>query len=48
MLQWDAFNAFNIVRFAAPSINTASAAFGKITSQANTPRLMQISTRIEF
>ena len=48
LLQWDAFNAFNNVRFAGPNINTTSSAFGKITSQANTPRLMQISTRVEF
>ncbi|PYT19048.1 MAG: hypothetical protein DMG59_01810 [Acidobacteria bacterium] len=48
LLQWDAFNAFNQVRFAAPSINTTSAGFGKITSQTNTPRLMQIVTRLEF
>ena len=48
LFQWDAFNAFNNVRFSAPSVNTTSAAFGKITSQANSPRLMQVSTRIEF
>ena len=47
-VQWDAFNAFNNVRFGGPNINTTSAAFGKITSQANSPRLMQISTRVEF
>jgi hypothetical protein len=48
MVQWDAFNAFNNVRFAAPNINTTSTAFGKITSQANSPRLMQLSARVEF
>jgi hypothetical protein len=48
LLQWDAFNAFNNVRFAAPNINSTSSAFGKITTLANTPRLMQISTRLEF
>ena len=48
LLQWDALNVFNNVRFAAPAINTTSANFGKITSQANLPRLMQISARFEF
>ncbi len=46
--QWDAFNAFNNVRFSAPAINASSSNFGKITSQANMPRLMQVSTRLEF
>ena len=48
-LQWDAFNAFNYVRFAAPSVNLASTTgFGKITGQANSPRIMQLSARFEF
>jgi len=48
LLQWDAFNLFNNVRFSAPSSNLASAGFGRITSQANSPRLMQISARMWF
>lgn len=48
MLQVDAFNAFNIVMFSAPALNITSANFGKITSQANGPRSLQLSARITF
>ena len=46
--QADVLNAFNITMFAAPSLNITSTAFGKITSQANSPRAVQLSGRIVF
>lgn len=47
-LQGDAFNAFNNVRFGGININITSAAFGRVTSQANSPRVFQLSARIRF
>jgi hypothetical protein len=42
------FNVFNRVAFAAPDGNFSNASFGKISSQANTPRQGQLSLRLEF
>jgi hypothetical protein len=48
-VQADAFNLPNIVNFSAPTVGTFSAsAFGTITSQANSPRKLQFSARLEF
>jgi hypothetical protein len=47
-LRLDAFNALNRVQFAAPNTTPTSSAFGTITSQANTPRVVQIGGRIAF
>ena len=47
-LQGDAFNAFNNVRFGGINANITSAAFGRVTNQANTPRVFQISARFRF
>ena len=47
-LQADAFNAFNNVRFGGINANITSAAFGRVTNQANTPRVFQISARFRF
>jgi hypothetical protein len=47
-LQGDAFNAFNNVRFGGININITNAAFGRVTNQANTPRVFQIAARIRF
>lgn len=42
-------NVFNSVQYGNPSLNLASpASFGVITSQANTPRQMQLGFRLEF
>jgi len=46
--QVDAFNLFNITMFSAPALNITSSNFGKITSQANMPRALQLSARITF
>lgn len=45
----DAFNVFNNVSFAAPgtSINSPNS-FGVITSQENSPRVLQVALRYEF
>ena len=37
----EAFNIFNRVQFGSPATNFNSAAFGIISSQANTPRQLQ-------
>jgi hypothetical protein len=47
-VQADAFNAFNLVTFAAPSTNITSSNFGKISSQSNSPRVLQLGARISF
>jgi hypothetical protein len=47
-LQGDAFNLFNNVRFGGISTSITSSSFGKVTSQANSPRTMQLVARIEF
>lgn len=47
-LQGDAFNAFNNVRFGGINLNITNAAFGRVTSQMNTPRVVQFSARIRF
>lgn len=47
-LQADALNVFNWVRFGNPVIDTTSASFGKITSVANSPRVVQIVGRFNF
>jgi carboxypeptidase family protein/TonB-dependent receptor-like protein len=44
----DAFNVFNNVRFGGINTNITSTAFGKVTTQANTPRVVQLKLRVEF
>ena len=46
--QADSINPFNNVEFANPAVSISSSTFGKITSQANTPRDLQFSARITF
>jgi hypothetical protein len=42
-------NVFNSLQYGNPALNLASpASFGVITSQANTPRQVQLGFRIEF
>ncbi len=48
-LQGDAFNVFNNVIFSGPaSLNINSANFGRVTSQANDPRVLQLSLKLQF
>jgi Carboxypeptidase regulatory-like domain/TonB dependent receptor len=47
-LRGEFFNAFNRVVFGAPVANISAANFGRVTSQANSPRQGQVSARIEF
>jgi hypothetical protein len=47
-LRLEAFNAFNHAQFGAPSLSATSSGFGNITSQANNPRVMQLSAHIRF
>ena len=47
----EAFNLFNRVRFGNPDLTATTAAtqtFGRVTTQVNTPRLLQIALRIAF
>jgi hypothetical protein len=51
IFQADAINVFNFVNFAditGTSLNVTSAAFGKITRQVNSPRVLQLAARISF
>lgn len=47
-LRGEFFNVFNRVVFGAPQANVSNANFGRITSQANTPRQGQVALRFEF
>ena len=44
----DVFNVFNTVVFGGINTNITSAAFGRVSSQANTPRVAQLKARLEF
>jgi len=44
----DAFNVFNNVIFGGINTNITSAAFGRVSSQANTPRVLQLKARLDF
>lgn len=44
----EAINAFNTPVFRAPNTSFGSASFGKITSQANFARVIQLSARLMF
>jgi hypothetical protein len=44
----EAFNALNHPQFAAPNLTVGSAAFGKVTSQANSPRHVQLGLKLYF
>ena len=44
----DIFNLFNTVVFGGIQTNITSANFGRVSSQANTPRVAQLKFRVEF
>lgn len=44
----DGFNVFNFVRFGGINTNITNAAFGKVTTQTNLPRVFQFKLRIEM
>lgn len=46
--RFELFNAFNHVRFSAPNADVNSANFGRITSQANTSRQIQLAAKFVF
>jgi hypothetical protein len=51
MIRVEAFNLFNRVQFGPPNTQASTAAtsiFGQVTTQANQPRLMQLSLRLTF
>jgi len=45
-LRFESFNAFNHTEFSAPSLVATSSAFGRITSQNNLSRTVQIAARL--
>ncbi|MPZ17362.1 MAG: hypothetical protein GEV06_05555 [Luteitalea sp.] len=45
-LRADVFNLFNRTQFAAPNGSVTSAAFGTVTSQANSPREIQVGVKL--
>jgi hypothetical protein len=49
-LEFDAqfFNIFNRTQFAQPESWSFQPTFGQVSSQANTPRLMQFAMRVAF
>ena len=44
----EAFNLLNNVQFGDPNLSSASALFGVITTQVNSPRLLQFSLRLNY
>jgi hypothetical protein len=44
----EAFNLFNRTQFGAPDSGLGDGAFGKVTSQRNLPRVLQIAARFSF
>jgi|SRR5690242_2308705 len=46
--RWEAFNLFNTPYFGLPTNNVNSGSFGKITSLAGDPRVMQFALRFAF
>ena len=42
------YNAFNTVFYNDPSLDPRSPSFGKVTSQNNLPRNVQIGTKLTF
>jgi hypothetical protein len=44
----EVFNLFNTVVFGGINTNITNASFGRVSSQANTPRVMQLKARVEF
>ena len=47
--RWEIYNIFNMVRFGDPTVDRIGLTnWGKFTSQANSPRQMQIALRYEF
>jgi hypothetical protein len=47
-LRGEAFNVLNRVRWGNPQSNISNANFGKVTTQGNTPRRMQLAFRLIF
>jgi hypothetical protein len=45
-IRGEVFNLFNTPQFGAPNTSAGSANFGKITSQANLPRLIQVAAKL--
>jgi hypothetical protein len=48
MVRGEFFNALNRVVFGMPVSNVSAANFGRVTSQANTPRQGQLALRVDF
>lgn len=44
----DTFNTLNAVQFGNPDVNPSDPAYGTISSQANSPRSMQLAVRLMF
>jgi hypothetical protein len=45
-LRIETFNAFNDVQFSAPNTDVGESTFGEITSQANSPRQVQVAAKL--
>lgn len=44
----EAFNAFNTVRFGSPNTSVTASTFGQISTQANSPRQIQLGLKLLF
>jgi len=48
VIRFEAFNLFNRVRWGGPNSTYTSSSFGLITSQAGSPRQMQVGMKLYF
>ena len=47
-LRFEGFNVLNRMRWGAPNATLSSTTFGKVTSQGNNPRRLQVSFKVMF
>ena len=47
-LNFELLNAFNRVEFSNPGLDPTSSDFGRVTSQSNLPRSMQLAAKVLF
>lgn len=47
-IRGEAFNSLNRAQFGSPNLSATSSSFGQISSQANQPRVLQVSAHVRF
>ena len=47
-MRFEVFNLFNRFNWGLPVVNVNSGQFGRITTQAGTPRIIQLGIKFDF